>query len=275
MNKSFDKIRLVRTAADILISVMLTVSGVLFAVSCYSVYRSGGKNPFTYESIGAAFNKIQIIVYITLALVAVGGVLATLFPSAEATARAPRRVRSVYERLAQRVDIAELPEGERVAILRERGLRSKLFYANIAIITLEAVLPLFFLLDPNTFPASVGAYNSEVLSAFLLYICMLAPLAVTEPLYFVLTRRSYARETESLKSAMKGGNVAAKVQKNDGRFSRIRTFFSENDAALTLGARIAFVGCAIVFIVIGILNGGMGDVLIKAINICAECIGLG
>ena len=32
---------------------------------------------------------------------------------------------------------------------------------------------------------------------------------------------------------------------------------------------------AIVFIVLGIFNGGVGDVLMKAINICAECIGLG
>ncbi len=28
-------------------------------------------------------------------------------------------------------------------------------------------------------------------------------------------------------------------------------------------------------IALGVLNGGMRDVLIKAINICTECIGLG
>ena len=31
----------------------------------------------------------------------------------------------------------------------------------------------------------------------------------------------------------------------------------------------------VTFLVIGILNGGAHDVLIKAINICTECIGLG
>ena len=30
-----------------------------------------------------------------------------------------------------------------------------------------------------------------------------------------------------------------------------------------------------IMIVLGINNGGMRDVLIKAINICTECIGLG
>ncbi|MBQ8079164.1 MAG: thioredoxin [Oscillospiraceae bacterium] len=32
---------------------------------------------------------------------------------------------------------------------------------------------------------------------------------------------------------------------------------------------------AILFIVIGIFNGSMKDVLVKAIKICTECVGLG
>ncbi|MBR2329934.1 MAG: thioredoxin [Clostridia bacterium] len=33
--------------------------------------------------------------------------------------------------------------------------------------------------------------------------------------------------------------------------------------------------CAVVLIVIGIGNGGMADVLAKAVKICTQCIGLG
>lgn len=32
---------------------------------------------------------------------------------------------------------------------------------------------------------------------------------------------------------------------------------------------------AIALIAIGVLNGGARDVLVKAVNICTECIGLG
>lgn len=39
--------------------------------------------------------------------------------------------------------------------------------------------------------------------------------------------------------------------------------------------RILLYAVALLLIVAGILNGGMRDVLIKAINICTECIGLG
>ena len=39
--------------------------------------------------------------------------------------------------------------------------------------------------------------------------------------------------------------------------------------------QIALVAMAIVLIIAGILNGSAWDVLVKAINICTECVGLG
>jgi hypothetical protein len=47
-------------------------------------------------------------------------------------------------------------------------------------------------------------------------------------------------------------------------------------ANLTLwGVRGVVAVLGIVFIIHGIFNGGMADVLKKAINICTQCIGLG
>ena len=40
-------------------------------------------------------------------------------------------------------------------------------------------------------------------------------------------------------------------------------------------ARIALLAAAAALIVLGALNGSLNDVLMKAINICTECIGLG
>ena len=39
--------------------------------------------------------------------------------------------------------------------------------------------------------------------------------------------------------------------------------------------RGAILMLAVVFIIVGIVNGGMADVLGKAVRICTECIGLG
>lgn len=44
---------------------------------------------------------------------------------------------------------------------------------------------------------------------------------------------------------------------------------------ILLVARIAVGVVAVTFILVGVINGGANDVLIKAINICTECIGLG
>jgi len=39
--------------------------------------------------------------------------------------------------------------------------------------------------------------------------------------------------------------------------------------------RILLLATAVCFMVLGVLNGGMRDVFVKAVNICTECIGLG
>ena len=40
-------------------------------------------------------------------------------------------------------------------------------------------------------------------------------------------------------------------------------------------ARLVLLGAAIALVVLGVMNGGARDVLVKAVNICTECIGLG
>ena len=48
-----------------------------------------------------------------------------------------------------------------------------------------------------------------------------------------------------------------------------------NNKKILLAVRISVAVIALTFIVLGAFNGTMRDVLIKAINICTECIGLG
>lgn len=48
-----------------------------------------------------------------------------------------------------------------------------------------------------------------------------------------------------------------------------------NQSARIPAIRIVLFGIAVLFIVLGVMNDGWYDVLVKAINICTECIGLG
>ncbi len=260
---------------DITLSLMLAVCGILFALSCYTVYTSGETQMFTYESIGHAFDKIDIPVYITLALVVVGAVLAILQPRTEAKLRGEKRVKTTCLRLQKKVDIKTAPEGDAAAIRRERKLRRSFFIAFVIVAFLTVVLPLILLLEPDSFPANAGEYNAEVLHMFLLYLCMILPILVYSVICFVLTHRSYVRETEVLKHALMSGATAPTPCDEVETGSKIARFFRKNEKSVILGVRVAVLLCATVFIVLGIVNGGMRDVLIKAVNICAECIGLG
>ena len=40
-------------------------------------------------------------------------------------------------------------------------------------------------------------------------------------------------------------------------------------------ARLVLLGAAVALVALGVTNGGAHDVLVKAVNICTECIGLG
>lgn len=48
----------------------------------------------------------------------------------------------------------------------------------------------------------------------------------------------------------------------------------QSEKAVTI-ARLTILSIGILFIILGVVNGGSRDVLVKAINICTECIGLG
>ena len=51
-------------------------------------------------------------------------------------------------------------------------------------------------------------------------------------------------------------------------------FAAQDERAASI-TRCILLAAAIALLVLGMLNGGMHDVLVKAINICTECIGLG
>ena len=78
-------------------------------------------------------------------------------------------------------------------------------------------------------------------------------------LALLLHAKSCDKECAILKSSSSSKAPAKPVQKG----SRNRLL------------RPALYFVAIVFIVLGVMNGGLKDVLVKAINICTECIGLG
>lgn len=151
-----------------------------------------------------------------------------------------------------------LPEGTALpaAAVREEKIRTAIRIALAAALLLCAVPAGAFLLDGRNFTSweletVMGALVMHVLPWTAAWIVLLWAAEA-------LCGRSMARECAFLQE-MPRGKLAPAQEKT----------FSPG------AARLVIAGAAIVFIVLGVMNGGLRDVLVKAINICTECIGLG
>lgn len=71
-----------------------------------------------------------------------------------------------------------------------------------------------------------------------------------------------------------GCNILREVIKNNGKVIK-KEIESKKKQLIMKISQISILCIAVVFIIIGISNGGAEDTLQKAINICTECIGLG
>jgi DMSO reductase anchor subunit len=87
----------------------------------------------------------------------------------------------------------------------------------------------------------------------------------------LLRQASVLRETALVKAAMaeRRGKTAL-VQRDTADKKKLMA-----DPRVLWGVRAVILAVGILFVVLGILNGGMADVLGKAVRICTECIGLG
>lgn len=265
----------VHLITDVVISAMLVILGILFICSCYSIYKSGA-SPFTRESIGAAFSRIAFPTYVTVTLVVLGAAVNILMPKEEQNLKGKRTLSVLVDNLAKKVDLTAVEGGIKARIEKERKVRSILSNVRAAILTVCAVLPLFLLMDPTGFPAENGRYNAEILHGMLLYLAFLLPAAVFEAVWVIFRDKSLRRENEALKKAVKiCGTMTQNKEEHHCPFCHAKEYLAENKDHVLLGVRIALVGTAIVFIILGVTNGGMADVLNKAIKICTECIGLG
>ena len=146
----------------------------------------------------------------------------------------------------------DLPEAARA----EEALRRKIWYGTGVFVAVCAGLSLVFLLNRDNFTSwDLEMVMGRMLIHTLPWI-VAAFGAVLAASFFC--RRSMEREINLLKGI--SGTKAPEAAAKPSRMGHVR---------------IALYAVAMVLIVLGIHNGGMRDVLIKAINICTECIGLG
>ncbi len=262
---------LLKKISRILTSVFIGIFGIVLIVSVVHLYFTGSSNPYSRERV--ANYLIYSVAPATLTLISVifAGVLSLLYPDnkPKATSRIPPRI--ALSRLKLRFDENKCDPQTMILINKHRTKRIILFSVGIGSALIYTVLSLILALDFSRY--TIAEANSAIVGVCILIIPFAAVLIGIISTLFSLYEESIVKESKIIKEAISSG--AALQNARAESISTIKRFAEKNDKYIKLGVRISVLTIAIVFITVGIFNGGMSDVLGKAVRICTECIGLG
>lgn len=265
----------------IFLGVFTVVVGILFIAAAADVYYSagGGYGMYSREVAGKKLLPLMIPLGLWIVAAIVGYVLSVLAPA-------------VKKRGGKRDDLtalkklrARMPAGTSEEFLQEREQFKKAEICRLAVwlicaavwvaSAIAAAVYLFRFVDsvPVHFPGI--NFNTDVLAmvknvfpwfgaSFL--VCVLA--LVFESFY---AKRELPR-MKKLIALGKGAPLEAPSAVANSK-AAVRSFLGNENTVVVIRMALLIVG--VVFVSVGIFNGGMHDVLMKAIKICTECIGLG
>ncbi|MDE6504505.1 MAG: hypothetical protein K2L42_01395 [Clostridia bacterium] len=271
------KAKQVRLYYGIFLSAFTCVMGVLFIVQAVSILADGGwiQGAFTREIVAERLFPISIPFYIWIVAVIAGLILSVIFPVKVGS------VNKVSERVTQKRLSARLPQGEGEdynkqikQIATEKRSRTIVYSVCAALCFASAIACAVYLLTPANYTASSinGAMLNMLINAGP-WILVAFAACIGMALY---EKFSLLREITVLKaliSSNKGNPVIKADVSIPAALVKFKKVLASKYTVWSIRGGVAVI--AITFIFLGIFNEGARDVLVKAINICTECIGLG
>lgn len=258
--KNIQKIRLIY---GLILSCLILVTGACLITACLGIYQSGEK-PFSRESVALAFEGIALPVYLCLGGIAGGVILSLLFPLPADSKKAIRDQRVTLKQLLGRLDENALDAEAQKNLGNERALRKTLRTICIAVSVIFAVIAATYACNPNNY--TLESLNDDILAAALITLGAFALVFAVCFACNLLASASVTRELCTVKELLREApKTSAPVKVAPGKRNTKRLW--------TIRGAILIVG--VLFLLLGIFNGGAEDVLGKAIRICTECIGLG
>lgn len=278
MTKS-EKIRLYY---GIFLGVLTVALGIAFIVTCATIYYYPLENGdiYTRERVGSRLLGLLAPILIWIAAIVAGFVLSVVFPDVPKRA-GKRDDKSAFNRLQKRLPASGNEEYNALYAKYRKGERVRFIVRIVcALFCLAAAIACIVYLSTASNFHSLAELNSDILDmlrnvmpwvgvSFLL-ICAAAVFEVY-----------YAKRTlPSVKKMIALGRGNAPYVSPFGKKRQAVVKVMEHKYVL-LGLRIAALVLGLLFLILALAgfakdgNGGIVDVLKKAINICTECIGLG
>ncbi len=269
-----------KSVYGICLSVLTVVVGVLFIVQVWSIFFSAEQSPFTYAIIGEKFLAILAPVCLWILAIVGGGVIWQLYPDEKEALKGYVSPHRTLSRLKGR-----LPENEggRYALKGEKSLRITV-WSLAAISCVSALVATFAtLLDGNYTPWSDLEFflGSNAAADRLVRVAIYATAAILTCLVAVfIDEYVVKRQTEFVKLQIadnaKKGIKPRKAENKPSLLERILNRYPVfRSKWWRIGVQCGLCLIGVTLFVVGIVNGGMADVLKKACQICTQCIGLG
>ncbi len=282
------KSRLIRLLYSIFLSVFIVAVGIALICAAAEIYYSGtaegaiygmvckiaGFVPthviYTPEIVRKHLLKLAIPLILLIALIIAG----VIFPVYENKAGRIYAAESTLKKLQRKIPASgEGAEFEQAA----RGYRKLkkvkiiVWCTALAIALAGAVGTLIYLCRAANFKGS--DYSGHMLAL----VRVVLPFTVSALAAFIsassLNGYFCKRQADHIKTMIKYGSRETALPKELEVLDKVKTVASHK---ITLWvARSAVFVVAVAFIIAGVFNGGANDVLVKAINICSECIGIG
>lgn len=264
--------RIIHLAVGLILSVMLTLSGILLICACVSVYELGGR-PFTAENISAAFSRISVPIFITVALSLAAIVLRIVFPMQKKSGK--RKIRAcdvlavLEEKLAASNSSAALD-----SYLSRNALTRRILRIGYALLYPTLCLPsAVYILNFENY--TLALEDSVIAAATWLAPIAVLCIAAAVGYSYLDDALTWQRVTAIKEHLEATGAIIPGRPVKDVQTALANAATRERTGRGIIAARVSVLVLAIVLISLGIINGGADDVLYKAINICTECIGLG
>ncbi len=253
-----------RVVVGIVLSVLLGLTAIAFVVSSVHLYTTGGDTPYSRESVDRYFSNIAPLAFITLAAVIGAGIFSLIYYKASEQ-KTPPMLRGIIERMSRRLPEGRTSESFKTAKDREKKHRRTLLFASLGISAVFAITALIFICNPDRY--TIDNVNTDI--AYSVLIGGVAAIGILAALFVkaIFDERSYQRELDATKAEIR------RLAPTGELVDEPALPLGEGHAKLIV--RLAVIVIGITFVILGVSNGGMADVLGKAVRICTECIGLG
>ncbi|MCH5161893.1 MAG: hypothetical protein J1G38_00190 [Clostridiales bacterium] len=268
----------IRLWCEIALSVFSAVLAVLFITFVAQIYYAGGEPVYSRAIVWGKL-KYLIAPLVVWALMIIGCfVLSVLFPD-EAKKAKPVSAAERVARNRKRIPARRDTDGKYINAEHKQYATMELWryiaYGIASAFALGiAIYALVYLCNKGNF--SSESINVDVLgfvknvfpwivASFVLFIAVVV--------YERVVARPQLNRMTGLLVACKGVSISRSPLA--ARLDALKAAAVEKEDYIVMGLRIAVALVALVFIGVGMWDGGMGDVLGKAVAICTECIGLG